>query len=162
MRVGVLTGGGDCPGLNAVIRAVVRRGVKEFGYEFVGFRDGWRGPIEGLTMETRGTTPLDADADLVTAAVLNLLDNAQRHGARSVTFSTPAVNVLRVHDDGPGVDQARRRELSAAIEAQDYAGRTGLGLMLADLVARAHGGGLSLPESASGFVVELDLGTHEA
>jgi ATP-dependent phosphofructokinase / diphosphate-dependent phosphofructokinase len=49
MRVGVLTGGGDCPGLNAVIRAVVRRGVQEYGYEFVGFRDGWRGPLEGLT-----------------------------------------------------------------------------------------------------------------
>jgi len=51
MRVGVLTGGGDCPGLNAVIRAVVRKGVKEFGDEFVGFRDGWKGPLEGLTME---------------------------------------------------------------------------------------------------------------
>lgn len=51
MRVGVLTGGGDCPGLNAVIRAVVRRGVKEFGFDFVGFRDGWRGPLEGHTME---------------------------------------------------------------------------------------------------------------
>ncbi|MBU6277782.1 MAG: 6-phosphofructokinase [Actinomycetales bacterium] len=51
MRVGVLTGGGDCPGLNAVIRAVVRRGVTEYGYEFVGFRDGWKGPLEGLTME---------------------------------------------------------------------------------------------------------------
>ncbi len=51
MRVGVLTGGGDCPGLNAVIRAVVRRGVKEFGYEFVGYRDGWRGPLEGVTSE---------------------------------------------------------------------------------------------------------------
>ena len=51
MRVGVLTGGGDCPGLNAVIRAVVRRGVTDYGYEFVGFRDGWRGPLEGLTME---------------------------------------------------------------------------------------------------------------
>ena len=50
MRVGVLTGGGDCPGLNAVIRAVVRKGVKEYGYEFVGFRDGWRGPLENLTM----------------------------------------------------------------------------------------------------------------
>ena len=95
----------------------------------------------------RGTTPLDADADLVTAAVLNLIDNAQRHGARSVTFSTPAANVLRVHDDGPGVDPLRCRELRAAIDAQDYAGRTGLGLMLADLVARAHGGGLSLPET---------------
>jgi len=51
MRVGVLTGGGDCPGLNAVIRAVVRKGVQEYGYEFVGFRDGWKGPLEGLTME---------------------------------------------------------------------------------------------------------------
>lgn len=50
MRVGVLTGGGDCPGLNAVIRAVVRKGVKQYGYEFVGFRDGWKGPLEGLTM----------------------------------------------------------------------------------------------------------------
>jgi 6-phosphofructokinase 1 len=51
MRVGVLTGGGDCPGLNAVIRGIVRRGVQEYGYEFVGFRDGWKGPLEGLTME---------------------------------------------------------------------------------------------------------------
>jgi ATP-dependent phosphofructokinase / diphosphate-dependent phosphofructokinase len=50
MRVGVLTGGGDCPGLNAVIRAVVRKGVQVYGYEFVGFRDGWRGPLEGDTV----------------------------------------------------------------------------------------------------------------
>jgi 6-phosphofructokinase 1 len=51
MRVGVLTGGGDCPGLNAVIRAVVRRGVAEYGYEFLGFRDGWRGLLDNLTMD---------------------------------------------------------------------------------------------------------------
>jgi 6-phosphofructokinase len=62
MRIGVLTGGGDCPGLNAVIRAVVRKGVKEYGYEFIGFKDGWRGPLEGLTMKldipaTRGILP---------------------------------------------------------------------------------------------------------
>lgn len=50
MRVGVLTGGGDCPGLNAVIRAVVRKGVSEYGFEFVGFKDGWRGPLEADTM----------------------------------------------------------------------------------------------------------------
>jgi ATP-dependent phosphofructokinase / diphosphate-dependent phosphofructokinase len=50
MRVGVLTGGGDCPGLNAVIRAVVTKGVSEYGHEFVGFRDGWKGPIDNLTM----------------------------------------------------------------------------------------------------------------
>jgi phosphofructokinase-like protein len=47
MRIGVLTGGGDCPGLNAVIRAVVRRGVEEYRHSFVGFRDGWRGVLEG-------------------------------------------------------------------------------------------------------------------
>jgi phosphofructokinase-like protein len=51
MRIGVLTGGGDCPGLNAVIRAVVRKGVGVHGFEFVGFRDGWKGPLEGRTME---------------------------------------------------------------------------------------------------------------
>jgi 6-phosphofructokinase 1 len=51
MRVGVLTGGGDCPGLNAVIRAVVRRGVQEYGFDFVGFCDGWRGPLENQTCE---------------------------------------------------------------------------------------------------------------
>ncbi|MFF8282608.1 6-phosphofructokinase [Streptomyces albus] len=62
MRVGVLTGGGDCPGLNAVMRAVVRKGVQEYGYEFTGFRDGWRGPLEGETVRldipaVRGTLP---------------------------------------------------------------------------------------------------------
>jgi phosphofructokinase-like protein len=50
MRVGVLTGGGDCPGLNAVIRAVVRKGEQSFGDEFVGFLEGWRGVIENRTM----------------------------------------------------------------------------------------------------------------
>jgi ATP-dependent phosphofructokinase / diphosphate-dependent phosphofructokinase len=49
MRIGMLTGGGDCPGLNAVIRGVVTKGVQVHGHEFVGFRDGWKGPLEGLT-----------------------------------------------------------------------------------------------------------------
>ncbi len=46
MRIGVLTGGGDCPGLNAVIRAVVRKGEGVYGHNLVGFRHGWRGVIE--------------------------------------------------------------------------------------------------------------------
>ncbi|MBU6147323.1 MAG: ATP-dependent 6-phosphofructokinase [Actinomycetales bacterium] len=50
MRVGVLTGGGDAPGLNAVIRGLVVRGVEEFGFDFLGYRDGWKGPLTGLTM----------------------------------------------------------------------------------------------------------------
>jgi 6-phosphofructokinase 1 len=47
MRVGVLNGGGDCPGLNAVIRAVVRKGEGVYGHQVVGFRHGWRGVVEG-------------------------------------------------------------------------------------------------------------------
>ena len=50
MRIGVLTGGGDCPGLNAVIRGIVRKGVQSYSCEFVGFRDGWRGPLENQTV----------------------------------------------------------------------------------------------------------------
>ena len=62
MRIGVLTGGGDCPGLNAVIRAIVRDGVEHRGHEFVGYRDGWRGPLEGDATalgvpEVRGILP---------------------------------------------------------------------------------------------------------
>ena len=49
MRIGVLTGGGDCPGLNAVIRAVVRKGIEVHGWEILGFRNGWQGPLEGRT-----------------------------------------------------------------------------------------------------------------
>ncbi|MFC1547555.1 6-phosphofructokinase [Candidatus Neomarinimicrobiota bacterium] len=55
MRIGVLTGGGDAPGLNAVIRGLVLAGIKKFGYEFVGFKDGWAGPIDNLTL------PLDVE-----------------------------------------------------------------------------------------------------
>ncbi len=62
MRVGVLTGGGDCPGLNAVLRAVVRKGERYYGDEIVGFQDAWDGVMERrtmpLTVETmRGTLP---------------------------------------------------------------------------------------------------------
>jgi ATP-dependent phosphofructokinase / diphosphate-dependent phosphofructokinase len=62
MRIGMLTGGGDCPGLNAVIRAVVRKAIDAHGDQVIGFRDGWRGVLENtfekLTIEsTRGILP---------------------------------------------------------------------------------------------------------
>ncbi len=62
MRVAMLTGGGDCPGLNAVMRAVVRKGESIYGDELFGFRDGWRGPLEGNVVPVsvanfRGTLP---------------------------------------------------------------------------------------------------------
>ncbi|GAG37334.1 unnamed protein product, partial [marine sediment metagenome] len=56
MRIGILTGGGDCPGLDPMIRGLVLTGTKSYGYEFLGFRDGWKGPVENLTM------PLDVDS----------------------------------------------------------------------------------------------------
>ena len=62
MRIALLTGGGDCPGLNAVIRAVVRKAIDVYGDQVIGFRDGWRGVLEDsfeeLTIEsTRGILP---------------------------------------------------------------------------------------------------------
>ncbi len=55
MRIGILTGGGDCPGLNPVIRAVVRKAVNE-GYEIIGIKNGWKGLVEKDVM------PLDLNA----------------------------------------------------------------------------------------------------
>jgi phosphofructokinase-like protein len=49
-RIGILTSGGDCPGLNAVIRSCVLRGIRVYGDEFVGFTDGWRGLVEGTAI----------------------------------------------------------------------------------------------------------------
>jgi phosphofructokinase-like protein len=51
VRVGMLTGGGDCPGLNAVIRGIVRRGAQHGDHEFVGFRNGWAGALAGNAVE---------------------------------------------------------------------------------------------------------------
>lgn len=56
MRVGVLSGGGDAPGINAVIRAIVRKGIQNYYYEIIGIKDGWRGLLEGEYM------PLDLKA----------------------------------------------------------------------------------------------------
>jgi ATP-dependent phosphofructokinase / diphosphate-dependent phosphofructokinase len=56
MKIGILTGGGDCPGLNAVIRAIVRKGIFHYGDEFLGFLEGWRGVLEDMTR------PLDLEA----------------------------------------------------------------------------------------------------
>src|SRR3954470_12130539 len=62
MRIGMLTGGGDCPGLNAVLRAAVRKGQTHYDDELLGFRDGWKGAIENRADELdvevmRGTLP---------------------------------------------------------------------------------------------------------
>jgi ATP-dependent phosphofructokinase / diphosphate-dependent phosphofructokinase len=96
VRIGVLTGGGDCPGLNAVIRAIVRKGVPEYKYEFVGFRDGWRGPLESLTMT------------LDIPAVRGILPRG------GTILGSSRTNPFKI--DG-GVDQIRRTLMNLGVDA---------------------------------------------
>ncbi len=102
-----------------------------------------------------------ADADLVSAALANLLDNAQRLGATQVHIAGLAGNVVRLTDDGPGVDEAQRRVLQEQLARGDGGDAVGLGLMLADRVARAHGGRLRILALDRGFGVELELGRRD-
>ena len=90
----MLTGGGDCPGLNAVIRAVVRKGMEAGDHEFVGFRDGWRGAVEG------DVVPLDIDA------VRGILPRGGTilGSSRTNPYKDGAVDQLRANLERLGVD----------------------------------------------------------
>lgn len=97
MRIGLLTGGGDCPSLNAAIRAAVRRG-EQLGHEFLGFREGWRGVVDGLTQ------PLDS------ATVRGLLPIG------GTILGTSRTNPLKAGGEASTVvEQLRRHEVDALI-----------------------------------------------
>src|SRR5262245_59360242 len=98
MRIGMLTGGGDCPGLNAVIRAVVRKGEDYYGHNIVGYRHGWRGVVEGESV------------DLHVAAVRGLLPRG------GTILGTSRTNPYK-SEDGPGRVKTtlRRDNISALI-----------------------------------------------
>ena len=114
-------------------------------------------PAPGLQLHVAAGARIDGDPDLLAAALLNLVDNAQRHGAANVWVDTPSPHTLRLRDDGPGITPQRRGQLQQALDTQATEGVTGLGLMLADRVARAHGGRLRLLETPSGFAAEMEL-----
>lgn len=114
-------------------------------------------PAAGLKVNVAPDMQLDVDADLLAAALLNLLDNSLRHGAHQVEVALTGTGALRFSDDGPGVPVEQRLKLQAAVDAEAYDDATGLGLMLADRVARAHGGRLQLLDTEHGFAVQLDL-----
>ncbi|MGB4582613.1 MAG: ATP-binding protein [Rhodoferax sp.] len=115
-----------------------------------------------LQIDIRNDEALSADPDLLTAALLNLLDNAQRHQARQVQLilvHDAGWTRLRLHDDGVGCPPERLQQLRQALARQDYStdsGLKGLGLILADLVMRAHGGRMELPQVEPGFCVDLN------
>jgi len=124
-------------------------------------------PVEGLQWQVSGGPTVQADPDLLAAALINLLDNALRHGGHQVQIDIgPGANgegaCISLRDDGPGITPVHFTALQDALQAQDYEGHMGLGLMLADMVARAHGGHVMLLPQASGFTVELWLGGNPA
>ena len=119
-RIGLLTGGGDCPGLNAVIRAVVRRGLADAGHSFLGFRHGWAGllrddAIELTSQSTAGILPRGGTI-LGTSRTNPYADGADGTAAVRRTLEANEVDVLipiggedtlgvalRLHDDGVAI-----------------------------------------------------------
>ena len=121
--------------------------------------------VDGLAVQADAPADLVADPDLLSAALANLLDNAARHGAthlraRLQPQARGACIVLT--DDGPGVSEDDRQLLQRLLIARTYDRPVGMGLMLADWVARAHGGSLQLPPVAAGFCVEMHIGPRPA
>jgi two-component system OmpR family sensor kinase len=118
-------------------------------------------PFATLSISAEHNEPVNGDPDLLAAALMNLLDNSVRHGAKMATVTTRVGNqgkCIEVHDDGSGLSEEQRLRLQSALDAQSYEGQTGLGLMLADMVARAHDGRLVIVPCYSGCTVEIWLG----
>jgi len=121
-------------------------------------------PLVGLDVVVEQHAVLQADPELLTAALFNLLDNAQRYGATHATVRVlPGTDgvILRVQDDGPGIEAARLAQLQGAIDSpqQDRPADAalGLGLTLAAGVARAHQGRLRLLPCERGGCIEMSF-----
>jgi 6-phosphofructokinase 1 len=119
MKIGMLTGGGDCPGLNAVIRAVVRKGIFHYDDTFVGFLEGWRGVVEdqwmtldlkavagilprgGTILRTSRTNPAKREGGLA-----QCVDNLARHKLDTLICiggdDTQSV-AMKLHEQGVNV-----------------------------------------------------------
>ncbi len=118
-------------------------------------------PFEHLELEASGLPELVADPDLLAAALMNLLENSARHGAtRAVVQTSTSLQgaLIVVSDNGQAMAPDQLGVLQQAIVDRAYGPPLGLGLTLADLVARAHGGSLRLLPSSHGFSVALQFG----
>ncbi len=116
--------------------------------------------LDDLSIRFIGSVDVEADPDLLIAALVNLLDNVVRHGGNRVTIQvemTTRFQVITLTDNGPGVTADRLAALQSALDSQHYGGHTGLGLMMAGMVARAHGGTLRISNLEVGMAAELTL-----
>lgn len=121
-------------------------------------------PLKDAHVDVRGMDTVPCDPDLLSAALSNLLDNAVRHGAHHIHVQATRDDThvqLTLRDDGHGIPDEQRQRLQQALDAQGPQEGLGLGLTLADMVARTHGGRLRLlPADASdaalpGAAIEL-------
>ncbi len=142
MRIGLLTGGGDCPGLNAAIRAVVKQGTGEYGHTIVGFRNGWKGAAEG---------------DVVSLSRDNTRNLLQQGGT--------TLGTARFH---PSTKNDSMAAVLATVESENLDGVICIGgdgtLSAAAKVAQAGVNVIGIPKTIDNDVVETDLsiGFHTA
>lgn len=172
MRIGILTGGGDCPGLNAVIRAVVRKCADEYGSEVFGFHDGWRGPLEDvgepLTLDTvkgilpRGGTILGSSRTNIfkreggVQSVIDTLARRQLDALVAVGGEDTLGAANRLHEQGVavvGVPKTIDNDLSAT--DQTFGFDTALQIAT-DAIDRLH----STAESHDRVLIAEVMGRH--
>jgi len=115
-RIGVLTGGGDCPGLNAAIRAIVRRGINEHNMDVFGFRNGWQGVLDGQPQ------PMTLDS---TRGILHrggtILGTSRTDPVREPDGSARIAEVLEIHEiDGLVVIGGEGTLSAAATLSSEY------------------------------------------
>lgn len=112
-----------------------------------------------LDVAVTGSEFFEGDPDLIAAALMNLIDNSVRHRASCVSLQfTPQPNpAITIQDNGQGIPQSRMEQLNRALKVRDYTDNMGLGLMLADMVARLHGGRLEIHAARSGCRITLHL-----
>jgi 6-phosphofructokinase 1 len=147
MRVGILTGGGDCPGLNAVIRAVVRKGEGEYGHTIVGYRHGWRGVLDGQSI------------DLSIGAVRGLLPRG------GTILGTSRTNPYKSDDGAARVKTTLARDRIDALIAVGGEDTLGVALRLGDDginivgVPKTIDNDLSATDSTFGFHTAVQIAT---
>ena len=116
-----------------------------------------------ITVQAISNAPLHANADLLSAALFNLIDNSLRYGAKTVRVTSSHSSTLEISDDGPGVSAERLQALQSGLagKSEHASEAVGMGLWLAQRVAIAHGGRLSIASvDGAGLTVRLDLGAQ--